>query len=86
MKESITRTRNADGTYHVEGTRDNGTIECECGAIIPMTEDVVEYEVYTGRVTDWGPAQGVCGVCSLLYVDAYWLGRVQVFSLEGGRR
>ncbi len=76
-KTIITRTRNADGSYHVTGERVLGEIECiRCGATLVMTDDVEGWETYTGKVTAWGPGQAVCEACGLLYVDSFDGGRV----------
>jgi hypothetical protein len=77
---TIVRDRLDDGTFHVEGERIAGEADCpRCGKRIELTQDVDEYEPETGRVTDWGPAQGVCE-CGILVVVS-WEG-CEVFDLR----
>lgn len=67
---AITRTQHEDGSFTVEGWRENGWIQCpRCGEMIRLIEDVEEYEVYTGKVTCWGPGTAEC--CGLAIICTY---------------
>lgn len=59
------RTILPDGTCEVEGYWTVGQVECRCGAQIDLDRDVEEYEPETGKITAWGPGQGVCDKCYL---------------------
>jgi hypothetical protein len=79
---SLTRRLEPDGTYHVEGQRQNGEICCpRCGAWVPLIEDVDEWRTDTGEVTPGGWGPGLAEHCGLLMVDS-WDG-CMVYRLEG---
>lgn len=86
-KRSVTRTRNPDGAFTVEGWRENGSVLCpRCGTEVALVEDVEAYFPATGEIehtggveTGWGPGTAQC--CGLLIVCGY--DRDYVFEEEG---
>ncbi len=77
------RTRLPDGSFNVEGSWTAGQVICDCGAEIDLDRDVVAWEEFTGKIVEWGPGQGVCEKCHLLYVDD-WDG-CTVYRLKGAK-
>lgn len=70
MAARIVKTLNDDGTYDVEGWRENGSAVCpRCGKEAKLFEDVEEWETRTGRVTGWGPGTAEC--CGLALIVWY---------------
>ncbi len=76
----IIRSLQANGEYDVEGARTIGSVECECGAEVELEQDVEAWEPETGKIVEWGPGQGVCEACHLLYVDGFY--RMEVYKLQ----
>lgn len=67
----IIKRRLANGEIEVEGARFIGSVDCRCGAEVELYQDIDAWEPETGKIVDWGPGQGVCDPCGLLYVDSW---------------
>jgi hypothetical protein len=68
----ITKTRDPNGDWRVEGSRLGAIAECPgCGAEVKLMQDVEAWEPDTGEIVDWGPSTGVCETCYYLIVDSW---------------